>query len=137
MSEKTLPELVDADTGRILAAKLELATTFWQRFWGWQFRAPPPAGTALLIAPCNSIHTFWMRFAIDVAFLDERGRVVALRSRVIPWRIVLPVAGAKAALETPASQCPVAIGQRLAIASIDQSALAQSVRFLAAHATNA
>lgn len=132
MSRQTLPQVVDAETGRVLVKRLALATTFWQRFWGWQFRSPPPAGTALLIAPCNSIHTFWMRFAIDVAFLDERGKVLALQSRILPWRIVFPVAGAKAALETPAAQCPVIAGQRLAIAGIDPCAVPASVRFLAA-----
>ena len=44
-------------------------------------------GTALIIAPSNAIHTFWMRFAIDVAFVSREGRVVKLRAAVAPWRV--------------------------------------------------
>lgn len=44
-------------------------------------------GSALIIAPTNAIHTFFMRFAIDVAFVSKDGRVVKVRSAVRPWRI--------------------------------------------------
>jgi hypothetical protein len=44
-------------------------------------------GHALIIAPSNAIHTFWMRFAIDVAFVRRDGQVVKVRSAVKPWRI--------------------------------------------------
>ena len=44
-------------------------------------------GAALIIAPSNAIHTFWMRFAIDVAFVSKEGRVVKVRQAVMPWRV--------------------------------------------------
>jgi uncharacterized membrane protein (UPF0127 family) len=44
-------------------------------------------GSALVIAPTNAIHTFFMRFAIDVAFVAKDGRVVKLRRAMPPWRI--------------------------------------------------
>ena len=44
-------------------------------------------GTALIIAPSNAIHTFFMRFAIDVAFVSRDGRVVKVRPSVAPWRV--------------------------------------------------
>jgi uncharacterized membrane protein (UPF0127 family) len=46
-----------------------------------------PEGSALVIAPTNAIHTFFMRFAIDVAFVAKDGRVVKVRTAVPPWRI--------------------------------------------------
>lgn len=46
-------------------------------------------GHALIIAPSNAIHTFWMRFAIDVVFVTRDGRVVKVCSTVKPWRIAL------------------------------------------------
>jgi uncharacterized membrane protein (UPF0127 family) len=46
-----------------------------------------PQGHALVIAPCNAIHTFFMKFPIDVAFLARDGRVLKVRSAVAPWRI--------------------------------------------------
>jgi uncharacterized membrane protein (UPF0127 family) len=46
---------------------------------------------ALILAPCSSIHTFFMRFAIDVAFVDRGGTIIRLRSAVRPWRIQIAV----------------------------------------------
>lgn len=57
----------------------------------------------LLIPRCSSIHTFGMRFALDVFFLDESGRVIAVRRRVPPRRIVWQ-RGASAVLELPAGE---------------------------------
>jgi uncharacterized protein len=116
VSADHLTRLADAESGQVLIERLELATSFWQRFRGWQFRALPPAGTGLLIAPCNSIHTCWMRFAIDVVFLDAMGVVLAVKPGVAPWRISMPVKHAKAVLEIPARRVKLMVGQRLAIA---------------------
>jgi uncharacterized membrane protein (UPF0127 family) len=44
-------------------------------------------GTALIIAPSNAIHTFSMRFTIDVAFVSREGRVVKVRPAMTPWRV--------------------------------------------------
>ena len=45
------------------------------------------AGEALIIAPSNAIHTFFMRFAIDVAFVARDGRVLKVRARMKPWHL--------------------------------------------------
>jgi uncharacterized protein len=108
-------QLVDAATGALLVSQLELATTFWQRFRGWQFRSLPPPGAGLLLAPCSAIHTCWMRFAIDVAWLDARGRVLALKPHVAPWRFTLPVREGRFVVEVPAGRVPWEVGQRLAV----------------------
>ena len=42
---------------------------------------------ALVIAPCNAVHTFFMRFPIDVLFVDRQGRVLRVAREVRPWRI--------------------------------------------------
>jgi len=44
-------------------------------------------GSALVIAPTNAIHTFFMRFAIDVAFVARDGRVLKVRRAMQPWRV--------------------------------------------------
>ncbi len=41
----------------------------------------------LLLPRCRSVHTIGMRFAIDVAFLDRQGRVVAVVAPMRPWRV--------------------------------------------------
>lgn len=60
-----------------------------------------PAGSALIIAPSNAIHTFFMRFAIDVAFAARDGTVVKRRTAIPPWRITAAW-GAYAVIELPA-----------------------------------
>ena len=67
-------------------------------------RAPPPPGHALLIPHCRSVHTFGMRFPMDVAFLDERGRELRVE-RCVPRRRVLWCRGAVAVLERPSVEC--------------------------------
>lgn len=68
------------------------------------------AGPGLVIPRCRSVHTFGMRFALDVAFLDERGSVLFRRRGVPPWRVV-GRRDAVAVLETPA---PDAVPERRA-----------------------
>jgi uncharacterized protein len=43
-------------------------------------------GQALVLAPCNSVHTLFMRYAIDVVFVDKQGRVMKLVEQLQPWR---------------------------------------------------
>jgi uncharacterized protein len=46
-----------------------------------------PAGTAMIIAPTNAIHTFFMKFPIDVAFVASDGRIVKIRAAMPAWRM--------------------------------------------------
>lgn len=69
--------------------QIERAATFWQRFVGLLGRASLGADEALLISPCNNIHTCFMRFTIDVVFVDRGGVVVAVMPRVRPWRVAI------------------------------------------------
>jgi uncharacterized membrane protein (UPF0127 family) len=105
--------LLDRDSGAVVVEALEVANTFWSRLKGLQFRAPLAAGAGLLLVPCSSIHTFWMRFSLDVLFLSHQGRVLNVRSGVRPWRIVAAVQGTHAILEVPAGNATVAAGSRL------------------------
>lgn len=93
--------LVERVTGRVVVGRLEIADRFWSRFVGLQFRAAPPPGFGLLLAPCASIHTCWMRFALDLVMLDRAGRMVEVRRGVHPWRLVVPSVPTFAILEIP------------------------------------
>jgi uncharacterized protein len=73
----------------------------------------------LLIKPCGSVHTFFMRFPIDVVFLDRELSVVAVRPDVPPWRTAR-ARGAKVVLELAAGEAArvgIAPGMRLRLAS--------------------
>jgi uncharacterized membrane protein (UPF0127 family) len=61
------------------------------------------AGTGLLIPRCSSVHTFGMRFRLDLVFLDGAGRPLRVAASVPPFRVV-SCRGATAVLEVPAEQ---------------------------------
>jgi uncharacterized membrane protein (UPF0127 family) len=94
--------LLEADTGRVVVEDLELAGTTWSRFIGLMGRPSLERGRGLWIEPCNSIHMFFMRFAIDVLFLDRQHRVKKVMLELKPWRISPIVFGARAVVELPA-----------------------------------
>lgn len=95
------PRLVNERTGAIIAGEIELASDSRARNRGLLGRSGIAAGSAMIIAPCNAIHTFFMRFTIDLVFADRHGRVLKLYRSVRPWRIRISL-GAFAALELAA-----------------------------------
>ncbi len=76
------------------------AKDFRTRLRGLSRRDRADAGPGLLIPRCSSVHTFGMRFPLDVYFLDTEGLVISARLRVPPWRVVWQ-RGAVAILEIP------------------------------------
>ena len=94
-------KIINRTQGTVVGSRVRLADTWWGRFWGFMGHGPPSPGEGILLAPCNSIHTFGMRFAIDVIFLSAEGRVMALRPAVRPWRVCRGVRGGRYALEVP------------------------------------
>ena len=121
-------QLVDAETGEVIVAKLEVADTFWRRFWGLQFRRPLGPDEGLLLTPCRSIHTHWMRFSIDAALLDEGGYVLAVYASVPPWRIVGRVKDTRSIVESISGTLAhrIVVGTRVKVALRDQRADSKS-----------
>lgn len=60
--------------------------TFWRRLRGLLGRGALTPDEGFLLAPCNAIHTFFMKFPIDVVFLDAEGQVVGVIESLPPWR---------------------------------------------------
>lgn len=85
-------------TGQTVVAHLEIARDSAQRRKGLLGRTGLESASALVIAPCSAIHTFFMKFTIDVAFVDRRGIVLKACHGIPPWRIATRL-GAFAALE--------------------------------------
>lgn len=84
-----------------LPIRLKKADSFRTRLKGLMFRRQPLEGEGLWLYPCNSIHMFFMSFAIDVVFLDRDLRVVKTVEASQPWSVVWPVRNACHALELP------------------------------------
>lgn len=76
-----------AENGKVVASKVLVADTSASRAKGLLGRAGMPEGEGLWIVPCSMIHTFFMRFAIDVLFLDRGLRVVHVAENLAPWRL--------------------------------------------------
>jgi uncharacterized protein len=73
----------------------------WARLLGLAWLDEIPAGWGLLIPRCSSVHTFGMRFALDLDFFDGEGRLVR-RVEAVPPRRVVRCRRAAAVLERPA-----------------------------------
>jgi uncharacterized membrane protein (UPF0127 family) len=97
----TITRAINTSKGTVLAERLREARTPWSRLVGLLGRNHLPEGEGLLIVPCSSVHTFFMRFPIDVAFLDREGRVVKVFVSVPPFRVLLGSPQARMALELP------------------------------------
>jgi len=88
------------DDGRIICESVRVVDTYVRRLRGLLGRRLRP-GQGLVLRPAWSIHTHFMRYPIDVVFLDADGRVVALRPALRPWRFASS-RGSRAVLELPA-----------------------------------
>jgi len=78
--------------------EITLAATPWARVRGLIGRPCPLPGTGFLLRPAASVHTCFMRYPIDVVFLDGDGRVLAVHETLPPWRMRAQ-RGARAVLE--------------------------------------
>jgi uncharacterized membrane protein (UPF0127 family) len=96
-------QAIHEPSGAVIAENVAVARGLWSRFWGLMGRRRLPEGHGLLLAPCSSVHTFFMRFPIDVIFLDREGCVVKLVPSMRPWRTALG-GGGKDALELNAGE---------------------------------
>lgn len=111
-----------------------VASTFLQKLFGLiPFQAEKRCDhPTMLFSPCRSIHTFFMRRKIDVAFLDERGRVIKMKRDLSPCRVISCVR-ARACLERFSNPSPwLALNQQPLLHNISQDTgcLAQKRAFL-------
>ena len=92
-----------------------LADTFLTRLAGLMFRQKLPPATGLLIVPCNSVHMCFMRFAIDVIFIDKEYHILKVVKNLKPWIGLSMCAKAWATLEMTAGEaerCGFIVGNR-------------------------
>lgn len=94
-----MPRVVNRTRDTVVAQDVRLADSVWSRFWGLMGRKALPADAGLLLRPSSSIHTAFMRFPIDVIFLDRDLRVVKVVPEMKPFRAAIAFGGAHSALE--------------------------------------
>ena len=93
--------IVNVTRDHVLADKCDLAKSFWARGRGLLGRAGLATGEGLVIYPEWSVHSFFMRFAIDVIFCDKQDRVVGLRAAMAPNQPFAGKWGARYVIELP------------------------------------
>jgi len=86
---------------RTLAKVLTVADSFFQSLIGLMGKPRLETGHGLWIVPCQSVHTFWMRFPIDVVFLDQHHKVIHLVERLRPFRLTKHLSKASSVIELP------------------------------------
>lgn len=98
--------------GLQISDSVTVATSIWSRFWGLMGRSELAPGHGMHITPCSSIHMFFMRFAIDVIFLDKSLKVTKVVHAIKPWRMALGGGGHSALELAPgaASTAQVEVG---------------------------
>jgi uncharacterized protein len=97
-------KLVNLTRGTVLAERAAVAETPGSRRRGLLNTESLPDGSGLLVVPCRQVHTFGMRYAIDVVFVDEAWAVKRVVRGMKPGRLGALVMGARAALELPAGK---------------------------------
>ena len=87
----------------LLFSRTTVADTFLSRFMGLMGKSGIPEDEAVVFPRCNSIHTFFMRFPIDVVFVDDGGEVVDVVESMRPWKMLMPRRGARHTIEMQAN----------------------------------
>lgn len=93
-----------ASTSGIVCDRVEVANTFAGRLVGLLGRKELPVNTGLWLSPSSGVHTFGMRFPIDVVALDAHMQVVGLHRNLGAWKIAATKEKVCSVLELPAGQ---------------------------------
>ncbi len=104
-----------------VAERVHLANTWWTRLRGLLGHPEPEPGEGMLLSPCQSVHMYWMKYSLDVAFLAPDGRIVEAYHALAPSKRSRWHRDADRALElragTLADTC-TQVGDRLELRSI-------------------
>jgi uncharacterized protein len=110
--------LINERTGAAVATAVEVAETRASRRQGLLGRNTLAPSAGLMLTPCMAVHTAFMRFAIDVIFVDREGRAVQIVADLRPWRAAASM-WARAVIELPggtAAARGIRLGDRLFLA---------------------
>lgn len=83
-------KIYNSTQNNIISEEVKVAENFISRSVGLLSKRFLKEGESLVIKPCCSIHTFFMRFDIDVLFINKKNEIIALYENVKPWQI-LPI----------------------------------------------
>jgi len=116
----------NASLNTVIADRVGVASTHSERAVGLLTRSGLEPGEGLWIVPSRGVHTWGMRFTIDVLALDEAGNVVDAVSNLRPWRMRLPRRGTAGVLELPAGTLEAShtsLGHRVVLEMVSQESM--------------
>jgi len=97
-------KIVNKTKNVVLAERAKIANNPWTRMRGLLGSAGLAEGEGLIIKPCNSIHTFFMKFSIDVIFLDKNMKVIKIANSLKSWRSFESLMNGRIAIELPSGK---------------------------------
>lgn len=100
-------KIIHQNSGQVLGKNIRTAVSFWQRLRGYMLYASPPFEFDGLYFPnCNQVHNSFVRFSLDVIFIDKSNLVVSVIRNFRPWRFSGIYPNAAHAIEFPAGRVP-------------------------------
>jgi uncharacterized protein len=103
------------ELGTVLAQNVLIADNLLTRMFGLMFQKSMGTKDGLLIDPCNSIHTFFMRFPIDVIFIGRNGKIVKILRDMKPWRMSWLYFQSSQVLEMNSGALPITLKEGMII----------------------
>lgn len=117
-------KIINVRTGKNLAHQAKLAANFWNRMIGLLGKASFERGEGLILSPCNNVHTFFMRFNLDLIFINKEEVVTKVVENLPPWKISHFVLNASTVIELPAGTIQdsgTMIGDRLVFEKLEHN----------------
>lgn len=111
-------QILDQTRGTTVASRVRVADNFLARGRGLIGMPPLQAGEGLVIKPCKGVHMWFMKYPIDVVYVDREDRVVDVDENMQPWRLGRPRPRARYVIELPAGAAGAAgvqVGDQLVL----------------------
>lgn len=94
-------KLINEISKKIISENLIRADNYYKRLKGLMFTDYLPENSAMHIIPCNEIHTFFMKYSIDVLYLDKNNKIISMDEELIPGKIGRLIKGSNSVIELP------------------------------------
>lgn len=97
----SLIKLINTSSGQVIGDKIVYANGIYKRFIGLMGKKNLEKNEGIFLTPCNSIHMMFMKFPIDIIFLDRKNKIIHITENIQPWKISKVIFKAQSVLEVP------------------------------------
>ncbi|MDQ0256990.1 uncharacterized membrane protein (UPF0127 family) [Evansella vedderi] len=97
-------KLVNLSNGKVIASNVNEANTFFKRLKGLMFTKMLHRDAGLHIKPCQSVHTFFMNYCLDILYIDKSDTIVAIDEAMAPGKVGRHYRKAASVIELPAGK---------------------------------